>query len=144
MQAKRPGWSELERGVSPRRYQVARCTLWLVVWIAMIAAVVAADDALELRLASDRWPPFTGEAGTQRVAIELVHTALDHAGIRNATYDGSSAMWRSEKREQDLLFSEPYLENRLVLVGRKGSDVTAARMSDLAGKRVAGTAPDRE
>lgn len=35
------------------------------------------------------------------------------------------------------MFSSPYLENRLILIGRKGSDVSATRMKDLSGKRVA-------
>ena len=34
------------------------------------------------------------------------------------------------------MFSEPYLENRLILVGRRGSDVSATRLAALAGKRI--------
>jgi ABC-type amino acid transport substrate-binding protein len=116
-------------------------------------ALAMATDPGELHLASDAWPPFTDGPEGQRVAIELVTTGLERAGvamemtivdwkaveagIRNATFDGSAAMWRTEKREEALLFSEPYLENRLVLVGRRGSDVAATKMSDLGGKRVA-------
>jgi hypothetical protein len=36
-----------------------------------------------------------------------------------------------------LVFSQPYLESRLVLVGRRGADVSAKTLSDLTGKRVA-------
>ncbi len=130
--------------------------LLLVVCFAMVPALAMATETGELNLASDSWPPFTGGSESERVAIQLVETALDRggvsatttivewkaveAGIRDAIYDGSAAMWRTEKREQDLVFSEPYLENRLVLVGRKGSNVAAARMSDLSGKRVAAVA----
>jgi polar amino acid transport system substrate-binding protein len=122
-------------------------------WLVVLAAVALADEPVQLRLGSDEWPPFTGKPGTQRAAIELVHTALDRAGIhattaisdwkdveaeiRRGELDGSAAMWRSARRERDLVFSAPYLENRLVLIGRKGSDVSAARMQDLSGKRVA-------
>ena len=35
-----------------------------------------------------------------------------------------------------MVFSEPYLENRLILVGRRGSDVSAATLAALAGKRI--------
>jgi ABC-type amino acid transport substrate-binding protein len=127
--------------------KLACCTVVLAVLPA------SAADRPELRLASDLWPPFTDQPGTHRIAIDIVHTALERAGIEAATtivdwkkvepgirsgsYDGSAAMWRSAKRERDLLFSAPYLENRLVLVGRKGSDVQATKISDLAGKRVA-------
>jgi len=119
----------------------------------VLPAIATATDPPALRLASDVWPPFTGGPDGQRVAVDLVHTALERAqigattkivdwknvetGIRRATLDGSAAMWRTERRERDLVFSEPYLENRLVLVGRKGSDVDATTMSDLSGKRVA-------
>ncbi len=128
-------------------------TLRFAAWLALLPALAMAADPRELRLASDVWPPFTGEAGGARVAFELVNTALERAridtttaivdwkeveaGIRQGKFDGTAAMWRTEKRDESLVFSEPYLENRLVLVGRKGSDVSAARMSDLAGKRVA-------
>lgn len=121
--------------------------------VVVVALATPAADQGELRLASDTWPPFTDRPGTHRIAIEIVHTALERAGIkatttlvdwrevergiRQGSYDGSAAMWRSDRRERDLLFSEPYLENRLVLVGRKGSDVAATRMSELGGKRVA-------
>ena len=138
----------------PGRLLVRRVwRLALTAWMVALPGLAAADDPLKLRLGSDEWPPFTDNAGGQRAAIELVHTALERAGIeattttvdwkdveagiRHGTFQGSAAMWRTERRERDLLFSSPYLENRLVLVGRKGSDVSATRMSDLAGKRVA-------
>jgi len=116
-------------------------------------AIVAATEQVELRLASDLWPPFTNIADQSRLAIDLVHEALIRTGVSAATsivdfgavilglqdgrFDGSGALWRSPEREKFLLFSEPYLENRLVLVGRAGSDVTAERFSDLNGKKVA-------
>ncbi|MEX1310712.1 MAG: transporter substrate-binding domain-containing protein [Candidatus Sulfomarinibacteraceae bacterium] len=125
----------------------------LAVCLASLAATATATDPEELRLGSDEWPPFTGSHGKQRAALELIHTALDRAGyqatttidewrrveaaIRRGDLDGSAAMWRTEAREKTLLFSAPYLENRLVLIGRRGSDVSATRMTDLAGKRVA-------
>lgn len=125
----------------------------LVATIVVAAAVAAADDPVVLHLGSDEWPPFTGGPDTEHAAVVLVETALDRAGItatttidewkdieariRRGELDGSPAMWRSERRERELLFSEPYLENRLILVGRSGSDVSATRLADLAGKRVA-------
>jgi ABC-type amino acid transport substrate-binding protein len=121
--------------------------------LTLLIAPVSAEEPRPLRLGSDEWPPFTGEDGTQRAAIELVHAALDRAdievttviqewkhveaAIRRGDLDGSAAMWRTERREEQLLFSDPYLENRLVLIGRSGSDVSATRVNELAGKRVA-------
>ncbi len=142
-----------ETRIRDRITPAGRRVLRAMVWLTMLPLLAMAAEPGELHLASDTWPPFTDGPEGQRVAIDLVMTALDRAdisastaivswkeveaGIRSGTFDGSAAMWRTEKREQELVFSEPYLENRLVLVGRKGSDVAATRMSDLAGKRVA-------
>jgi polar amino acid transport system substrate-binding protein len=52
-------------------------------------------------------------------------------------FAGSAAAWRDAEREQALVFSQPYLENRLVLVGRAGADVSARALGQLTGKRVA-------
>ena len=130
-----------------------RRRLTIVLALVLLSALAAAEEPRELRLASDIWPPFTDSADRQRVAVEIVETALERAGIRATTtivdwkdvengirqgrFDGSAAMWRTEKRARELFFSDAYMENRLVLVGRRGSDVSAAKMSDLAGRRVA-------
>lgn len=155
-------------------------TLELVVWTALSAALPAcrgpAEDlgsgggspsrrasgaasaapelpAAELRLASDVWPPFTDVEGRPRVALDLVHGALERAGvsastevrasfgdvvrdIREGRLDGSAAIWRSPDRERFLLFSRRYLENRLVLVGGPESDVSATSLEALSGRRV--------
>jgi hypothetical protein len=54
-----------------------------------------------------------------------------------AQFDGSAAAWKDAERERVLAFSRPYLENRLVLVGRRGSDVTATSLAGLDRKRIA-------
>jgi ABC-type amino acid transport substrate-binding protein len=106
-----------------------------------------------LRLASDVWPPFTNVEGNKATATELVSEALRRSdidsrtaiedfeavleGIRKGVFDGSAALWKNEEREEYLLFSDPYLQNQLILVGRKGSDVSARSLADLAGSSVA-------
>jgi polar amino acid transport system substrate-binding protein len=105
-----------------------------------------------LRLVSTVWPPFTNGAGEARFALDLVGEALKRIGVMSETtfvedpnftsallrgqYDGSAAAWKDAERERVLVFSEPYLENRLILVGRRGSDVTATTLAALAGKRI--------
>ena len=110
--------------------------------------------AVRLKLAADVWPPFTDVKGGNRVALDLVETALERAGIEAETeirsrfatitrdlktgdLDGGAALWWDAEREKFLAYSTPYLENRLVLLGLNGSDVSARRLSDLVGKRVA-------
>jgi ABC-type amino acid transport substrate-binding protein len=106
-----------------------------------------------LRLVSTPWPPFTGEVGGARFATELAGEALDRAGVpflteivpdaaltqalEDAATDGSAALWRTEQRERTLLYSAPYLENRLVLVAREGDDVSATSIEALTERRVA-------
>ena len=106
----------------------------------------------KLRILSASWPPFVDTEDNPRVAIDLVSQALARAGyiavndvgeidtvlseLQAGSYDGSAALWRNEEREQYLLYSEPYLENRLLLVGKKGSDVSATSFAALAGKKI--------
>jgi len=117
-------------------------------------ATSAASEASAqgLRLASTRWPPFTDQAGEPALALELVSAALRRAGyasntdivpdgelteaLRQGRYDGSAALWRSADREEFLLYSDAYLENRLVLIGHKDSVVEVGSLAELAGKRV--------
>ncbi len=117
------------------------------------APAAPAAQTTKLRLASTKWLPFTGAEGEPRVALSLTEQALKRAGydsfttfvpdgqltpqLEHGNYDGSAALWRDENREQFLLYSKPYLENRLVLVARKGGNVSAGSFADLKGKRVA-------
>jgi ABC-type amino acid transport substrate-binding protein len=120
----------------------------------VLAGGAAAEPAARLRLGSDTWPPFTAAPGRPRVAVALVDAALARDGaladttilpdfaqvmneIRAGQLDGSAAVWRTPEREAFLRFSRPYLENRLVLLARKGTDLGATRLSQLEGRRVA-------
>ena len=124
--------------------------LFLVV-VAVPATATAQDQ--QLLLGSTLWSPFTDEHGSPRFALDLVEEALKRIGISAGTiiveegtltpalvsdkFDGSAALWKNSERERTLLFSQPYLENRLILVGRRGGDVSATSLDDLAGKRIA-------
>ena len=115
--------------------------------------VTAAEQDRQLRLVSTAWSPFTNAPGQPRFALDLVEAALDRVGIIAETvivdearltpsllsgkFDGSAALWKDAERERALIYSQPYLENRLILVGRQGSDVSATSLADLAGKRIA-------
>jgi polar amino acid transport system substrate-binding protein len=120
--------------------------------VGVVSHVVSAQMA-PLKLVSTAWPPFTNAPGQPRFALDLVEEALGRIGLKANTtivgapefttallggqYDGSAAAWKDAERERTLVFSQPYLENRLVLVGRRGADVSATTLSDLIGKRVA-------
>jgi polar amino acid transport system substrate-binding protein len=124
-----------------------------IVLLAVLAlAPIGAASAPSLSLVSTSWPPFTNGPGQPRFALDLVEAALGRIHINSTTtivspadftssllsgkYDGSGAAWRDPVRERMLIFSLPYLENRLVLVGRHGADVSAAKLAGLAGKKI--------
>ncbi|WP_020527994.1 substrate-binding periplasmic protein [Flexithrix dorotheae] len=107
----------------------------------------------QVKLASDIWPPFTNIKGEKTFASDLVKEALRRSAtgetteildfqdvlskIKEGEYDGSAALWKSAEREEYMLFSVSYLQNQLILVGRKGNDVSAASLSELNGNKVA-------
>jgi len=121
--------------------------------LSITALCTVSAQTKQLRLVSTAWPPFTNASGQPRFALDLVETALDRTGLTanttivdaarytsallNGDFDGSAAAWRDPERERLLLYSQPYLENRLILVGRRGGDVSATTLSGLKGKRIA-------
>ena len=120
---------------------------------ALAAAAVLSAQTPPLNLISTVWPPFTSPPGQSRIALDLVENALGRVGVSanfsyvsnsqytpgliGGPYDGSGAAWRDQQREAVLLYSEPYLENRLVLVARRGGNVSAQSFAALKGKRIA-------
>jgi polar amino acid transport system substrate-binding protein len=121
--------------------------------VALAGVFLSAQTPTSLRLVSTAWPPFTNESGQPRFALDLVEAAFARIGVSSKTaivaapaftsslltgpFEGSAAAWKDPERERVLLFSRSYLENRLILVGRRGEDVSAATMAALKGKRIA-------
>ena len=131
----------------------SRLLIFVLVPACFLGVVAASSQNRELRLVSTVWPPFTNPPGQARFALDLVEHALGRIGITpvtafadnaqftnslvNGPFDGSPAAWRNKEREVALLFSEPYLENRLVLVARRGTSVSAQSLAALKGRRIA-------
>ncbi len=107
----------------------------------------ATAQIVDLELASDSWPPFTHSEESMAVAGQLVREALNRneiatstkiipfknvlSGLQTGDYDGSAALWKDEEREGYLRFSDPYLQNQLVLVSKIGGDVSMSDLSEL-------------
>jgi polar amino acid transport system substrate-binding protein len=141
--------------VEPRRADRWTAPAMLLLLLAAVSLVVSAQAA-PLDLVSTAWPPFANAPGQPRFALDLVEAALGRIGLGAKTtivdagqftpslltgrFDGSAAVWKDPERERVLLFSQPYLENRLVLVGRRGGDVSA---KSLAQREPGGTAIQR-
>ena len=126
--------------------------LKLLCYFLLISSFVSQAQTTELKLASDIWPPFTNVEGEKSLALDLVKEALSRIDITSSTkiadfsevllaidrgeFDGSAAFWISPEREKKYVFSKPYLNNQLILVGRKGSMVKGISIADLDSKRV--------
>ena len=124
----------------------------IVIILLLIFASNIYAQKKELKLSSDVWPPFTNVEKEKSVALDIVKMALERigiktdyeivdfseviSGIKTGNYDGSAALWQNVEREDYLEFSRPYLQNQLILVGRKGSDVDASSFSSLSSKRI--------
>jgi polar amino acid transport system substrate-binding protein len=135
------------------RHSHGRVGLAAFLLLITAASLAVFTQPAALRFVSTPWPPFTNEPGQPRIVLDLVEAALGRIGVQSSTsivvpaqftvtllsgkVDGTAAAWRDSQREKVLLYSEPYFENRLILVGRKGSDVTALSLGDLKGKKVA-------
>ena len=132
------------RGLTAMVFFTAAAAAWLT---------AAAQTTTQLRLVSTIWPPFTNNTGQPRFALDLVEEGTRRIGVTTTTafveaakftpalltgpFDGSGAAWKDPERERALLFSQPYLENRLILVARRGGDVSAKALAELKGKRIA-------
>lgn len=106
-----------------------------------------------LSLSNDAWPPYIVEGDEQGTAELLVCQALERSGwscgvkvddwdnvltqAREGAIDGIAAAWYSSDRDSYLLFSKPYLSNRIVSVVNNENPVVIGTSEDLAGLRVA-------
>ncbi len=124
----------------------------LMLFIFIIFSINGVAQTRELKLISDVWPPFTNVETEDSFAIDLVKEALSRiniqttieisdfsniiSGINSGKYDGSAALWINDERKKNYVFSKPYLQNQLILVGHKGRDISAESFSELRGKRI--------
>jgi len=147
-------WRTFSMAASDRpARQRARWAAVFILAASSLGRLMVSAQTAPLALVSTAWPPFTNAAGQPRFALDLVEAALSRFGITSKTaivsaaeftpsllggrYDGSAAAWKDAQRERALLYSQPYLENRLVLIGRRGANVSAKTLADLKGRRVA-------
>ncbi len=132
------------------RNAVIRLAILLFV---LTAPFILRAQVTQLNLAFDVWPPFTNEPGKTSVAEEIVKTALNRnsigvkprivdfpivlKGLEEGTFQGSPSLWKTSEREEYLIYSKPFLHNQIILVGKKGANVSAKSLNELEGKRIA-------
>lgn len=103
-------------------------------------------------ITNDAWPPFINADGHSGLALDIVTTALQTQGVSlqvtikpwaramKDVIDGKNdlllATWESTARTQTLLFSQPYLKNRLRFIKRADDPFEYRDLASLSGKRI--------
>jgi polar amino acid transport system substrate-binding protein len=118
--------------------------------LALVLLLGAAARAETLRVAGDPWPPYVDSALPHSgLAAGIVRTALERAGYdtrftvaewsfvldetQAGRFDAIAAAWYSKERASEFALSQPYLENEIVLVKKRGAPFSFAEVA--AGKR---------
>jgi len=112
--------------------------------------VQAAEGVL---LANSAWSPFVIKGEQQGTSEQIACQAMQRAGracsvqvlewekvleqAREGSIDGIAAAWKTPERETFLLFSEPYLTNRIVPIVNIENPAQVNKTNDLIGLRVA-------
>ncbi len=133
------------------REQAALKNLIGILFAIFLFSTAQAMEAVLLK--NDEWPPFIIAGADQGTAERLVCEALKRSGwlcsvevgewesvldeARVGAIDGIAAAWRTPERESYLLFSEPFLTNRIIPVIDGNNLATIESPGDLSGLRVA-------
>ncbi len=107
--------------------------------------------AKTLTATQDPWPPFVTKEGTGIIA-DIVRSALKTQGydlkittmpwaralhsVKGGSVDILLGTWFTEKRTKELLYSAPYLQNRLTFVKRVDDTFEYNGLESLEGKRI--------
>ncbi|MFM2589396.1 substrate-binding periplasmic protein [Vibrio sp. TBV020] len=130
---------------------IRRCVLYGILVLYPLSASYAATV---LRVAQTTWPPFIMDSPFGRgIAHDIVIEGLTTAGyqvefvekpwarILKETLKGKNdiivAIWKTKQREQDYLFTEPYMYNQMAVVSRSELDFEYQTIENLKEKRVA-------
>lgn len=123
------------------------------IWAVLVAMTLPVQAADQLNLVANYWEPYTGDGLPGKgLASEIVTTALKNAGYAATvsimpwaralalTYagnaDGIVAVWATRERRQNLVLSDAYLSNRMVLLHMHGKYADRKTLADLSGLTV--------
>ncbi|QJY35774.1 transporter substrate-binding domain-containing protein [Vibrio europaeus] len=110
--------------------------------------------AAPLKVAQDLWPPYVmNSALGSGIAHDLVIEGLISAGFEvdysvkpwtrvlketiNGKNDVIIAIWKTEQRARDYIFTDLYMHNRMAVVSRQEANFEFSSLHSLAGIRVA-------
>jgi len=126
-----------------------------LVFLLVVSMLVGsgAQAGQEIRLLANTSPPYADASlPGQGLALEIVRHVFartDYSpeitienwsraveGARMGVYDALASVWSSPEREQDLLFSEPYIESKLILLKLRANRRPYKNLQELAGSRL--------
>ncbi|MCK5696612.1 MAG: transporter substrate-binding domain-containing protein [Gammaproteobacteria bacterium] len=107
-------------------------------------------QAQTISIVANTWPPYVDKAlDGEGLAMKIVKAAFKHSGhtskiiiepwskalngLHIGAYDVVGAIWKTEERKKELLYSQPYLTNNIVLITNVNSQITFDSLKDLQG-----------
>ena len=82
------------------------------------------------------YPPatkFTDTISWDQLATKIDTWPRAYEGTASGVYDVVISVWQTPEREKELVFSEPYLLNDIVLMSKKGRSLPFEGLDDLVG-----------
>ncbi|MEH6516907.1 MAG: transporter substrate-binding domain-containing protein [Halioglobus sp.] len=125
--------------------------LLLIVGLSLANTSVFAESTV--RLMANTSPPYTDaklpEEGLAMELVKHIYSRTSYSpeitiqawsraveGAQIGVYDGLASVWYSDARNKDLMFSEPYLSSRLIMVKLRARRGSIRSLNDLAGRRL--------
>ncbi len=120
---------------------------YFLLWVWFVSISIQAEP---LGIVGSSWPPYIDKSHQFKgMAMEIVTTALQQQGYQTRTsietwpralegveigvYDVVAAIWKTAEREKSLLFSQPYLVNKIKFIKLKDTEVQYQTLQDLKG-----------
>ncbi|MFB9884946.1 transporter substrate-binding domain-containing protein [Balneatrix alpica] len=124
-----------------------------LIFAAALALLAPFASAEKMTAVYGDWPPFfTTDPARPGAAMEIVRAAFASQGMEldikvlnwseviegtaQGEYDIHSGAWFMEERTMILSFSEPYLQNNIKFIKRKGNSFDYKGLNSLEGKKV--------
>ena len=121
-----------------------------ILFFVLLSLYPQVSMAQVIRIVSSQWPPYVDNSMPEKgLAVELVNKALERKGyqptlqvyhwrralegVEIGVFDATCAIWKTAEREKTLLYSEPYLENTISFLKKKGNKIKHQKLSDLQG-----------
>jgi polar amino acid transport system substrate-binding protein len=121
--------------------------------VSLLLGSLGAQAQAPLRLMANTSPPYADIRLPERgLALELVEHVFSGTAIKTdisienwsravegaklGVYNGLAAAWYSDERAEELLFSEPYLSSKLIILKRRKETRHFTSLKQLSGARI--------